>query len=90
MKIERGTRARATDSADCSTFQSDASNAVVYDGELDEFPAAGGQGVSDKGGQLAVGGERAYRVTWHLQDSEDAEGKSISGVNFLWETTSAD
>lgn len=90
MKIERGTRDVATNSSDCSTFKADATDAVVYDAELDEFPIAAGTGVSDKGGKLAVDGERAYRITWHLQDDENAEGKSVSGVNFLWETTSAD
>jgi hypothetical protein len=86
MTIERGTRAEATDSADCSTFEA---GGVVFEGELDEFPPATGDGVSDRAGALAPAAERAYRVTWHLQDTEDAEGKSISGVDFLWETTSA-
>jgi hypothetical protein len=49
-----------------------------------------GGGVSDGGGTLAVGAERAYRVTWQLQDSEDAEGLAVEDVDFLWETTTAD
>lgn len=90
MKVERGSRDAATDTADCSTFAPAASDAVAYDGELDAFPTAAGEAISDKGGKLAVGAERAYRVTWHLQDDEGAEGESISGVDFVWETTSAE
>lgn len=89
MKVERGTRDRATDSTDCSTFAPAAEDAVVYDGELDEFPTTAAAALSDRGGKLAAGAERAYRATWRLQDTEDAEGKSVSGVDFLWETTSA-
>ena len=89
MKVERGTRDSATDTADCSTFTAAESDAVVYDGELDAFPVASGDAVSDKGGKLAPGAERAYRVTWHLQDDEGAEGQTVSGVDFVWESTSA-
>jgi hypothetical protein len=87
MKVERGTRDAATNSSDCSSFQS---AGVVWEGELDEFPTTAAGRVSDKGAPLAVKGERAYKVTWKLQDDEGAEGKAISGVSFLWETTSAD
>ena len=90
VTVERGTRDRAVDSADCSTFEPDDVSPVVFQGELDELPTAAGGGLSDKGGALAVGAERAYRVTWHLQDTEDAEGTTVSDVDFLWETTSAD
>lgn len=86
MTIERGSRAAATDSADCSTFAPDG---VVFDGELDEFPTAAAGALADGGGALPAGSERAYRVTWELQDTEDAEGKSIAGVDFLWESSSA-
>ena len=90
VTVERGTRDAAVDTADCSTFEPDDASPVVFRGELDELPTAAGAGQADKGAALAVGAERAYRVTWHLQDTEDAEGTSVSGVDFLWETTSAD
>jgi hypothetical protein len=90
MKIERGARDAATDTSDCSSFAPAEADATVYDAELDEFPTAAGAGVPDKGGPLAVDAERAYRVTWSLQDSEAAEGLSIADVDFLWETTTAD
>jgi hypothetical protein len=87
MKIERGTRPAATDTADCGGFTAEG---VVYDGELDEFPTAPGAAVADGGGKVAVDAERAYRVTWSLQDDEAAEGLSVEDVDFLWETTTAD
>ena len=86
MKIERGSRPAATDSSDCDGFEA---SGVVFDDELAAFPTARASAVSDGGSPVAAGAERAYRITWHLQDDEDAEGTSISGVNFLWETTSA-
>ena len=87
VTIERGSRAAATDGASCSGFTA---GGTVFEGELDDLPASAGDGVADGGAPLAVDAERAYRVTWHLQDDEDAEGQSVSGVDFLWETTSAD
>ena len=86
MKIERGTRPAATDSADCGGFTG---SGTVFDDELADFPTAKADAVSDGGAAVEAGAERAYRITWHLQDDEDAEGKTISGVNFLWETSSA-
>ena len=90
MKIEVGSRAKSVDTSDCATFKADPAVATVFEAELDEFPTAAGAAISDKAGKLAVDAERTYRVTWHLQDDEAAEGKSVAGVNFLWETTSAD
>lgn len=86
MTVERGTRAAATDSADCSSFEA---AGVVFEGELDAFPTAAGAGLPDQAGPLAAGAERSYRVTWRLQDTEEAEGRSIANVDFLWESTSA-
>ena len=86
VKVERGTRDAAVDGPECTSF---ASGGQVYAGELDELPATSAAALADGGGDLAVGGERAYRVTWKLQDTEAAEGLSVSGVTFRWETTSA-
>lgn len=86
MTIERGTRDAATDDAGCGSF---AASGEVYDGELDAFPTTTGTAVTDGAGALPVGAERAYRVTWKLQDDEAAEGQSVSGVTFRWETTTA-
>jgi hypothetical protein len=87
MKVERGTREAATNTADCGSFSP---AGTVYDGELDEFPTTAASRLSDGGGKVAVGAERAYRVTWQLQDTEDAEGLAIEDVDFLWETTTAE
>lgn len=89
MTIVRGTRTTSVNDASCGSFTADASGSEVYKGELDEFPTTAQGALADGGANLAVGAERAYQVTWKLQDSEDAEGKSISGVNFRWETTTA-
>jgi hypothetical protein len=86
VRVERGTRAAATDDASCATF---ASAGEVYDGELDELPTTSAEAVADGGAHLAVGAERAYRITWTLQDTEEAEGQSVGGVTFRWETTTA-
>ena len=90
MTIVRGTRDAASSTSDCSSFRTDGADATVYDGLLGDFPTAAGGAIADKGGRLGVGASRAYRITWHLHDDDAAQGKSISGVNFLWETTSAD
>ena len=86
MTVERGTRTTATDDAGCGSF---VAGGDVYRGELDAFPTSAGTAVADGGGELAVGAERAYRITWRLQDTEEAEGKSLGGVTFRWETTTA-
>ena len=88
MKVERGTRDAATDDASCASFDADASAPVVFDGTLDTFPTTEAAALGDKGQPLAPGAERAYRVTWHLRDDEAAEGKSVSGVSFVWKATS--
>jgi hypothetical protein len=89
MRIERGTRSRAADDGSCATFASDATTPVVYEGEVGDFPSTDAGAVGDRGAPLAVGAERAYRVIWRLQDTEEAEGQSISGVTFRWSSTSA-
>ena len=89
MTIVRGTRDAAVDDAGCASFAPAASEAEVFRGELDEFPATAGTALADGGAPLAVDAERAYRITWTLQDTEDAEGRSLGGVDFRWETTSA-
>jgi hypothetical protein len=86
MTVERGTRPTATDDAGCGSF---VAAGEVYRGELDEFPVASASAIADGAGKLAIGAERAYRITWKLQDTEEAEGRSIGGVTFRWETTSA-
>jgi len=86
MTVEYGGRDVAVDDADCATFSP---AGLVYSGELDEFPTAAGSALSDGGGALAAGSERAYRITWKLQDVEAAEGESVSAVTFRWETTTA-
>jgi hypothetical protein len=86
MTVERGTRDTAVSDAGCAGFATDG---VVFRGELDEFPTSAGAAIADGGAPLAVGAERAYRVTWTLQDTEAAEGRSLGGVDFRWETTSA-
>lgn len=90
MKIERGSRPTSTNSADCDGFAPAPSSPTVYDGELAAFPATAGAALDDRGGVLAPGAERAYRITWHLQDDEAAEGRSVDGVDFVWQTTTAD
>jgi hypothetical protein len=87
MAIERGTRPAGDGTSSCSGF---AAAGEVWSGELASFPTAAGAGVADGGGALAPGADRAYRITWHLQDTQDAEGRSVADVDFLWETTSAD
>ena len=89
VAIDRGTRDAAVDDAGCASFTPAASGAEVFRGELDELPTTAGSAVADGGTPLAVGAERAYRVTWTLQDTEDAEGTSVEGVTFRWETTTA-
>ena len=89
VKIERGSRPRAEDGPGCSAFTPADQDAVVYDGELDDLPVSRDAALADRGPRLASGAERAYRITWRLQDTEDAEGQSVAGVEFVWETTSA-
>ena len=89
MTIMRGIRDASVDGAGCGTFSPAESGAQVFRGELDEFPTTADGAVADGGAPLAVDAERAYQVTWKLQDTEDAEGKSLGGVTFRWETTSA-
>jgi hypothetical protein len=89
MTVVRGTRDAAVDDADCATFRPAGTGAQVFRGELDEFPTAPGTALDDGGGSLAVGAERAYQVTWKLQDTEEAEGRSLDDVTFRWETTTA-
>ena len=89
MTVVRGTRDARVDDAGCASFAPAASGAQVFRGELDEFPTTAGAAVGDGGAPLAVGAERAYQVTWKLQDTEDAEGKALGGVSFRWETTTA-
>jgi hypothetical protein len=86
MTVERGTRDVATADSSCGSF---VAGGQVYKGELRDFPTSPAGALSDGGGVLAVGTERAYRVTWRLQDNEAAEGQSVSGVTFRWETTTA-
>lgn len=87
LKVERGSRPAGAGSSSCTGFTAAGD---VWSGELASFPTAVGSGVADGGGKLAAGADRAYRITWHLQDDENAEGRSIADVDFLWETTSAD
>ena len=89
MTIERGSRDARVADAGCETFAPAASGAEVFDGELDEFPTTAAGAIADGGAPLAVGAERAYRISWTLQDTEDAEGKALGGVDFRWESTSA-
>ena len=77
MTIERG--------ASCDAFSADGE---VFAGELASFPTAGAGAVADGGPALAEGATRAYRITWALQDDEAAEGRSVSGVDFLWASSS--
>jgi hypothetical protein len=86
VRVERGTRPASSDSADCAGFDADG---VVVESELDDLPTTAAGALPDRGPRLAPGAERAYRITWHLQDTEAAEGLAVSGVAFLWETTSA-
>ena len=77
MTIERGAR--------CDGFTREG---TVFDGELASFATAVAGAVADGGAPLAVGATRAYRITWELQDDEAAEGLSVSGVDFLWTSSS--
>ena len=77
MTIERGAR--------CEGFATDGE---VFAGELASFVTAAGSAVADGGAALAPGASRAYRMTWELQDEEAAEGLSVSGVDFLWTSSS--
>jgi hypothetical protein len=88
MTITRGSRPRATDGPGCADFTADAVDAKVYAGELGEFPSAAGAALGDRAAPLPVGEERAYRITWALQDDEGAEAQSLSGVTFRWESSS--
>jgi hypothetical protein len=87
MRVEHGTRPAATDDAGCDGF---AAGGEVYAGELADFPTTAAGRLAAGAERLAVGAERAYRITWTLQDTEEAEGQAVSGVNFLWETTTAE
>ena len=77
MTVERG--------ASCDAFTADGE---VFAGELAAFPTAAAGALGDGGGALAPGASRAYRVTWELQDDEGAEGLGVSGVDFLWTSSS--
>jgi hypothetical protein len=87
VEVEHGTRAAATDDASCGGFTR---NGDVYAGELADLPTTAEQRLAAGAATLEPGDERAFRITWTLQDTEEAEGKSVSGVDFLWETTSAE
>jgi hypothetical protein len=77
MTVERG--------AGCDAFAADGE---VFSGELAAFPATAAGALADGGPALAPGASRAYRVTWELQDDEEAEGLSVAGVDFLWTSSS--
>jgi hypothetical protein len=87
VEVEHGTRPVASDDASCGEFVADGD---VFAGELADLPTGTADRIAAGPGKLAVGAERTYRITWTLQDTEEAEGKSVSGVNFLWETTTAE
>ncbi len=93
--VLRGTRAVDVNDTSCATFRADPdipSTAVdeklVFAGELDELPTTPGTALPDGGDPLGPGAERAYLIKWELQDTEDAEGKAVSNVDFRWESTS--
>ena len=86
VTVEHGTRATADDGKTCDGFSKAGD---VFTGELADFPVTAQDRLAAGGADLAVGAERAFRITWTLQDTEEAEGKSVSGVEFLWETTTA-
>lgn len=90
LRVVRGTRDRTVDSSSCATFAAAQGGGDVWSGELSAFPTTTAGAVADGGAPLPVDAERAYAVTWKLQDTEAAEGLSVSGVTFRWETSSAE
>ena len=95
VMVWRGQRDPSIDDTSCATFKADpdipttaVDEKTVFHGELDELPTSVGSALRDGGDPLAPGAERAYFIKWTLQDDEEAEGRSISNVDFRWESTS--
>ena len=72
--------------ADCTGFVADATNGTVYNGTLDGLATtasdfATGLGVWTPTG---TGQAKTYKLTYTLQNNNDAQGKS-AGATFTWE-----
>jgi hypothetical protein len=89
MTVERGTRDATATGPGCGSFAPAASGAEVFRGELDDFPTKTATAIADGGAPLAVGREACLPHHLELQDTEDAEGTSLGGVDFRWESSSA-
>ncbi len=88
MTIERGTRTTSNNTSSCTGFAADATSPTFFNDKLANFPTTAGGAIADGGTALAVGAERAYRIRWTLDDTEAAEGKTVTGVDFLWTSSS--
>jgi hypothetical protein len=88
MTIERGTRTTTDNTSSCATFAPDATSPTFFNDKLSAFPTARNSAIPDQGAPLPVGQERAYRIRWTLDDTETAEGKTVSDVDFVWTSSS--
>lgn len=87
MTVERGTRSATDDTASCGSFVA-AADGQFFNDKLANFPTTAAAAISDGGTTLPVGSERAYRIRWSLDDTEAAEGKTVTAVDFLWTSSS--
>ncbi len=67
---------------DATDYQGDGPG-VVYEGDLDAFPAAWGGGVVDPG-TWSTSDSHAYRFEVTLQNDDAAEART-AGADFVWE-----
>ena len=88
MTIERGTRSAADNTSSCGSFVADATSPTFFNDKVANFPTTSGTAISDNGASVAVGAERAYRIRWTLDDTETAEGKTVTDVDFVWTSSS--
>ena len=88
MTVERGTRSTADNTSGCGSFVADATTPTFFNDKLANFPTSLGTAITDGGTTLAVGSERAYRIRWTLDDTESAEGKTVTDADFVWVSSS--
>jgi hypothetical protein len=87
MTVERGAQRWATPGVSCRGFRRTGRDATFFRGVLKAFPAGPEHAAADGGPLVAPGRTRAYRVSWSVRDAPEAQGASVSGVDFVWEIT---
>lgn len=86
--FERGAQPWGAPGTGCRGFRPGRRNGTFFRGVLRGFPATPADALSDGGPALAPGESRAYRISWSVSDSPNAQGAAVLGVAFVWEVRS--